>query len=115
MKGVVAVVLACLSIVLALSALGFCWFLYTEVSKRVLSTAVSQLLKQSSEELSKDYARQFRSIETEWDDMYQKFSRLAGRMDREKRLTPSETPGPVVETPPPPASRSELLKRWRTK
>ena len=105
-------VLAWVSIVLALLGLGCCFFLYTEVQRRVLSTAVSQLLRQSAEELNKDYARQFRSIETEWDDMYQKFSRLAGRMDREKRQLPAETPEPPP--PPVPQSRHELLKMWRS-
>lgn len=108
------VILCVISTLLALFALGFCWYLYTEVSKRVLSTAVSLLLKQSSEELSKDYARQFRSIETEWDDMYQKFSRLAGRMDREKRSSvpaepPEHTPPPVLQ------NRSDLMRQWRSR
>lgn len=96
-----ALILGCLGTLLALLELGFCWFLYTEVQKRVLSTQVSQQLKQSSEELNKDYGRQFRSLETEWADMYQKFSRLAGRLDREKRPATIENsePGP----PPRPA------------
>lgn len=78
-------VLAWISIAFALLEAGFCAYLWLELQRRVLSTSVTQLLKQSSEELSKDYGRQFRAIETEWGDMYQKFSRLAGRMDRGRR------------------------------
>lgn len=79
-------VLAWVSIAFALLEAGFCAYLWFELQRRVLSTSVSLLLKQSSEELSKDYGRQFRAIETEWDDMYQKFARLAGRMDRTNAL-----------------------------
>lgn len=99
------VILAWVSIGFALLEACFCAYLWYELQKRVLSTSVSPLLKQLSEELSKDYGRQFRSIETEWDDMYQKFSRLAGRMDREKRLP---SPPSNSEPAPPPRPPSTL-------
>lgn len=102
-----------LALTLAGCALAFCAYLYLELQKYVLRSALPLLLQQSSEELSKNYGKQFRGIETEWDDMYQKFSRLAGRMDREKRSTPQ--PEPEEPTPPTALTRSELLRRWRSK
>jgi hypothetical protein len=50
---------------------------------------LTKTLAQSSEELSKKYAISLREIETEWANMYEKFSRLAGRMDRKKALEPA--------------------------
>lgn len=106
-------VLGWLALALAVLGLGFCFFLYIEVSKRVLTTAVYQMLKQYADELSKESQRNVREIETEWTDMYQKFSRLAGRMDREKRPSiPVEAP---ELPPPPPVTRHELLRRWRNR
>lgn len=105
------VILAIIGAAFGTFGLCFCVYLYLELQKRPLETEVPQLLSASSEELSKNYARQFRAIETEWDDMYQKFSRLAGRMDREKRTSPPE---PADHPPTPQATtRSELLRRYR--
>jgi len=98
---------------LGLLGLSFSVYLFLELQKRVLTNEVSSLLQSSSEELSKNYARQFRAIETEWDDMYQKFSRLAGRMDREKRSSPQPSPEPADHPPVSPITRSELLRRYR--
>jgi len=94
-------------------ALCFCVYLYLELQKRPLTTEVPSLLSASSEELSKNYARQFRAIEIEWDDMYQKFSRLAGRMDREKRNSPPNPEPNDHPSPPATLSRSDLLRRYR--
>ena len=103
--------LAWLTLTLAAFALSFCAYLWLELQKRVLPGDLRSLLQSYSEELNKNYERQFRGIETEWDDMYQKFSRLAGRMDRTK-AAPTR-----AEEPPPPepviSSRADILKRWR--
>jgi hypothetical protein len=107
------IVLAAISLGFATLALCFCAYLYLELQKRPLKSEVPSLLASSSDELNKNYARQFRALETEWDDMYQKFSKLAGRMDREKRLP---TPSPDPNDHPPvtsPITRSELLRRYR--
>ena len=107
------IVLAAIGCGFGLLGLCFCVYLYLELQKRPLATEVPSLLASSSEELSKNYARQFRAIETEWDDMYQKFARLAGRMDREKRVSPPSTEPTDHPAPPPSITRSELLRRYR--
>lgn len=101
-----------LGLTLAASALGFCAYLWFELQKRVLPSQMSALLQQSSDELIKNYVRQFHGIETEWADMYQKFSRLVGRVDREKALVPRIQPEAQPEQPAA-ASRADILKRWR--
>jgi hypothetical protein len=66
-------------------------------------------LAQSSEELSKKYAASVKEIEVEWDNMYAKFSSLAGRMDRKKYLEAQHAP---VGDPQPEKilTRSDLLR-----
>lgn len=101
------------ALTLAAFALAFCAYLWFELQKRVSPSEISTLLQQYSDELIKNYVRQFHGIETEWADMYQKFSRLAGRVDREKALQPKV----IQEAPPEPApiaSRADILKRWRS-
>lgn len=67
------------------------------------------MLDASSKALSKDYERQFRALETEWADMYQKFQRIVGRMDRNRALEPSMP----TEVEPEPMTRSDLLRRFK--
>jgi hypothetical protein len=74
---------------------------------------MTTLLQSSSDELNKAYEKRLKSIEVEWEDMYQKFSRLTGRMDRQKALSnPSEPPEPAA---PQPLTRSDLLRRFKNK
>lgn len=101
-----------IALTLAVSGLLFCAYLYMLLQGRVSREDIRSMLQSYSEELSKDYARQFRAIESEWDDQYQKFSRLAGRMDRSKAGPPKEAEPPSPE-PATPLTRSDLLKRWR--
>src|SRR5512143_1208798 len=103
-----------LALVLALFALCFCAYLWLEQQRRVSREDLRSLLQQYSEELSKDYGRQFRAIESEWNDQYQKFSRLAGRIDREK-AGPRKAAEEEPIAPTPPATRAEILKRWRNR
>lgn len=70
------------------------------------------LLKQSAADLSREYETRLRGLEVEWDDMYAKFARLAGRMDRQKALAPPPPPAPEAEVLPV-LSHSDLLRRRR--
>lgn len=86
-----------------------CVWLFLELSKKLSTEDLKSKLSSSSEELSKNYARSVKEIETEWDNMYEKFARLAGRMDRKKYL---EAP-PVVQAAAheePALRRSDLLR-----
>lgn len=72
------------------------------------------LLEKSARMLSSDSERRLKALETDWDDYYQKFSRLAGRFDRNRALAPS--PVPVREdTPPPILTHTDVMRRWRNK
>lgn len=102
--------MALISLILAVCALSFCVYLYVEIQKKLSSEDVASKLSLSSEELSKNYARQFRGIETEWTDMYQKFSRLAGRIDKTRGLEEAQKPQPG---PGQPGTRSDILRRHR--
>lgn len=101
-------ILAVVALVLAVLNLSCCVYLYFELQRRVLGSAIQQQLQSSSEELSKTYAKSVREIETEWDDMYQKFSRLAGRMDRQKALQNPPAQETVQEQPR--VTRGDLLR-----
>lgn len=105
--------LALLGLVLAcLSGLISLWN-YLGLRERPKKSELSQLLVSSSETLLTEYGRKLRSLETEWDDMYEKFTRLAGRMDRRAR---AEGPKVIEDAPPPvprAASRSDLIRSRR--
>jgi hypothetical protein len=75
----------------------------------VRKSELTPKLEESSKTVLKDYERQFRAVETEWADMYQKFMRLAGRMDRQKALEPAAT----TEASPPVITRSDILRQSR--
>lgn len=101
------------ALILALSSAFGCVYLYLDSLQRPKKSELRDLLETQSASVLKQYQTSFRSLETEWDDMYQKFSRLAGRMDRQKALAPSEKP--EEEIIPAPHSRAELLRRHRAK
>lgn len=73
------------------------------------------MLSSSAEMLSKDFDKRLRSIEVEWDDMYQKFSRLAGRMDRQKAIQSQTASQEPDNQPPPVLTRGDLLRKWRAR
>lgn len=105
--------MALLSLILAVCALLFCVYLYLESRKKLTSEDVGSKLSLASEDLSKTYARQLREIETEWDNMYQKFSRLAGRIDKSRGLeAPTNTGSPQPENVPT-GTRSDIIRRHR--
>jgi len=93
----------------ALSLICSVW-LFLELSKKLSTEDLKSKLSLSSEELSKTYAKSVRDIETEWDNMYEKFARLAGRMDRKKFLE-ATPPVPVATREEPVPKRSDLLRR----
>lgn len=99
-------VIAC---VLALSSVGISVWSLLRGSDVVKRPDVSELVGQSSKTLLTEYERQFRALETEWVDMYQKFMRLAGRMDRQKALEPAPQP----EAPASIVSRNDILRNFR--
>jgi len=80
-----------------------------ELSKKLSTEDLKSKLSLSSEELSKNYARSVKEIEMEWDNMYQKFAALAGRMDRRKALDATAPRAAVVEAQPA-LTRSDLLR-----
>lgn len=99
-----------LALILSVCALCCSVWLYLDRRNYVSSDSVGGRLQQASEELSKTYARSLREIETEWADMYQKFSRLVGRVDKTRAL---ESPPAVTAEPEKPGTRNDILRRHR--
>ena len=101
--------IAVLGLIFAVLGVSCCVYLWLELQRRLTAGDIDSLLKQSSEELSKTYAKQFREIETEWIDMYQKLTRLAGRMDKNRGLEQQQTTIASEKIP----SRSDLIRQHR--
>jgi hypothetical protein len=99
---------------LALAFLSVCGCAWTflDTLQRPKRTELKDLLEQYAQTLSADYARRLKLLETEWDDMYQKFGKLAGRMDRQRALDKPATPDEADQPAP---TRSEILRKWRSK
>lgn len=105
-----------ITLILALLSLAISAYVFLGSLERPKKSELRELLEKQCSLVLKQYEQQLRALETEWDDMYQKFSRLAGRMDRQKALTTSETPPPAeVLAPVQPSTRSELLRRFKAK
>lgn len=111
-----AVWIGILALALALSSGFISLWCYLGLQERPKKPELRPLLEQSSQTLLTELERKFRGLETEWDDMYQKFSKLAGRMDRYRGLSqkpsPDDNPEPI---PAQPMTRAELLRRYRSK
>ena len=84
-------------------------WLFFQLSDKLSKGDLESKLASSSLELSKKYALSVKEIEMEWANMYEKFARLAGRMDRKKALD-----SPILISKQPeeqqPMSRSDLLR-----
>lgn len=80
-----------------------------QLSKKLERSDIKDALDESSESTLRTMTARIKAIETEWDNMYDKFASLAGRMDRKKALAP---PPPTAE-PTSPRSRSDLLRMRR--
>lgn len=105
--------MAILSLILAVCALLFCVYLWLELQKRLTSEDIGSKLSLASEDISKTYAKQLREIETEWADMYQKFSRLAGRVDKNRGLEAAQIASSAPANLIPTGTRSDLLRKHR--
>lgn len=107
--------LTVVALLLALSSGCISLWCFLDLRERPRKAELRGLLEQSSQTLLTEYVRQFRALESEWDNMYQKFGRLAGRMDRERALKASNdqevspAPAPALTT------RADLLRKWRNK
>jgi len=102
------IILSVIALVLSICALLFCVYLYLESLKKPYVADLPKAFQSYSEEQRQIFDRKAKEIETEWADMYSKFMRLAGRMDKSKGLenaTPSPEPAPI--------KRSDLLRRHR--
>jgi hypothetical protein len=105
--------MAVISLIFALCALCCCVWLYLELQKKLSSEDIASKLALASEELSKTYARSLREIETEWADMYQKFSRLAGRVDKNRGLEAAQNAPAAQPQNYATGTRSDLLRKHR--
>ena len=100
--------LSILALFSSLASAACCIYTWSELRKRPERSELGKLLEESSSKLLESSKRSLREIETEWEEMYQKFSRLAGRMDRVKQLQAAkETPA----EPTPTRTRADILRR----
>jgi len=102
-----------IALILAVCALLFCVYLWLELQKKLSGEDVVSKLALSSDALKETYARQLREIETEWADMYQKFTRLAGRVDKNRGLEAAQSPQIPQAGVALTGSRSDLLRKHR--
>jgi len=98
------------ALTLSAFALSFCVYLYLDTRAHLSEKDISSALQRSSEELSKTSERNYRALEAEWTDMYSKFMRLAGRMDKTKGIDEVKT---ALPQPIEPAflRRADILRR----
>jgi len=97
------------SLILAVLALFSSAYLYLELQKRLSKEDIAPALSQAADDIGKTYAKQSRDLETEWAEMYQKFSRMLGRADKLRGL---EAP-PAQPEPQRIQSRSDVLRQSR--
>lgn len=102
--------LAYVAAFLATLALSFCVYLWLELQRKLSAKDITSELSRSSEELNKTSERSFRALEAEWTDMYSKFMRLAGRMDKTKGIDDAK-PQPVTAAEPQFLRRSDLIRK----
>lgn len=91
-------------------AASFCVYLWLELQQKLSEKDIHSALSKSSEELNKASEKSYRALEAEWIDMYSKFTRLAGRIDKTKGLDdikPLPTPTPEPQF----LRRSDLIRR----
>jgi len=98
------------AVILSALALSFCVWLYLDTRAHLSEKDISSALQQSSEELNKTSERNFRALEAEWTDMYSKFMRLAGRIDKTKGIDEPKT-APAQPVEPQFLRRADILRR----
>jgi len=106
--------LTLVSLFLSFAAVSLSVYSFLTLQKKLERSDIRPLLEAESEGISRTLKAAIKQIETEWDDMYLKFSRLAGRVDRQKALD-NPKPEPSPPEPAPLLSRADILKRWRAK
>ena len=107
------VFMALIALIFAVFALFFSVWVYLELSKRPSRTDVVNLVAQHSDELKRSYAAAQKDIEMEWENMYQKMSRLVGRADKNRGLMEAPAAAAAVPEPSTQGTRSDLLRKHR--
>lgn len=95
-------------------ALSFCVYLWLELQHKLSAKDITSELSRCSEELNKTSEKSYRALEAEWIDMYSKFMRLAGRMDKTKGIDAVRAAAPP-EIEEQPLTQSEVFRRWRSR
>lgn len=103
-------VIAALALIFALGSTFLSAVVFIGFSRKLEQKDISKLLEKSSEEISESYARQLRGIQAEWEDIYQKFTRLTGRAEKAKGL---ESSAPTITRTEPPTTRAAILRKFR--
>ena len=102
-----------LALLCAVLALFCCVYLYVELQKKLSPTDIEKKLLSYSEELKLTYGRSVKEIETEWADMYQKFMRIAGRVDKVRGLEGNQVQQIAAPETYRTGTRSDLLRKRR--
>lgn len=105
--------MALIALIFAVFALFCCVYLWLELQKKPSRMDIGGALSQYSEELKRTYASGQKEIETEWENMYQKFSRLIGRADKNRGLMDGPAAAAAVPAGPIQGTRSDLLRKHR--
>ncbi len=103
--------MALIALIFAVFVLFCCVYLWLELQKKPSSEKLRGELSAYSDELKKQYAAEMRAIETEWENMYQKFRVIVGRVDKTRGLEAAQNAVPVQA---PPMTRSDLLRKHRS-
>lgn len=100
---------------LAACGLCFCVYLYSLFPDKVSRKDISTALQSSSDDVTKTLEKSFRSLEAEWIEMYDKFMRVLGRMEKTKGLDSRRATSENEQVPEPPLTQSDILRRWRNR
>jgi hypothetical protein len=104
-------IIAIIALLLSIGSSLLSYFVFVRLSNKLSLSELEPKLQESSAKLSKEYSSQFKSIEIEWENIYAKMMKLAGRMDREKQLT--TTPNPTPPESMAITTRSDILRKHR--
>lgn len=97
------------SVALSACALCFCAYLYLELRGKLSEKDISSALERSSNAAISTLEKSYRSLETEWTDMYSKFQRIAGRIDKTRGIEATREM-PAEPVPAAPLKRSDLIR-----
>lgn len=85
---------------------------FLRLSEKLEKSDIRPALENASNEITSEITRKIKAIEVDWDNMYLKFSKLAGRMDRERALIAGDS---EPAAPAAPTTRAEIYRKWRNK